>query len=604
MAGGVQMSQADQTLEEREKELSNRIQTLERQLERISAHISDGNSTDSDSGPAATSAARSKESAFDEIGDVSEEVLNWVKRASLLPRLSALCFLLVVALIFRTVTDSGLIDKLIGSGLGMSYAAILMVASWYQYRKQSPLAPVFAACGTTLMATIVVETHAHFQSLPLVPAYLTLMASGIIMAFISRQFNVLLPIAVGTLCMCIAGSAIDYPLPFFPYLSMLLFTANVLGYFANRITRCSWLRWTVLVVTMTMLQLWALRLGLLLKRGEIPTHELAITWFLPILSMFAVTYIVLALFGIVRDSAEKISWFDLALPTLNAIWAFACALYVVRSWDGSTRLLGTIGVLIALSLLAATFWIARRAYNGSPGASSFTFASGALLALALPSAIGAFALSLPAISLVGIFMAVMSRVWGSGTIRVTTYLFHFYCCGAMVFALRGDSPAALDAVNILPSGLLACIILYQYQWCRWWSPPTGSSFFGRFDPHDRSAVILLLGGLICGFFMMRITFFQAITMVPAEMQRDAFRCSQSVLVNCSAIALILFAYLKQNREIRNVAILVMVIGGIKVFLYDLMGTHGLPLVFSVFSFGMAAAVVSIALGKWQKQPAA
>jgi hypothetical protein len=51
-----------------------------------------------------------------------------------------------------------------------------------------------------------------------------------------------------------------------------------------------------------------------------------------------------------------------------------------------------------------------------------------------------------------------------------------------------------------------------------------------------------------------------------------------------------------------VAILVTLIGAIKVFLYDLIGIHGLPLVFSVFSFGMAAAVESLALGKWQKQP--
>jgi len=52
-----------------------------------------------------------------------------------------------------------------------------------------------------------------------------------------------------------------------------------------------------------------------------------------------------------------------------------------------------------------------------------------------------------------------------------------------------------------------------------------------------------------------------------------------------------------------VAILVTVVGATKVFLYDLLGTHGLPLVFSVFSFGMAAAVESLALGKWQKEPA-
>ena len=87
------------------------------------------------------------------------------------------------------------------------------------------------------------------------------------------------------------------------------------------------------------------------------------------------------------------------------------------------------------------------------------------------------------------------------------------------------------------------------------------------------------------------------------MQRDAFRCGQSVLINTAAIALILFAYLRRNKELRNTAILVTVVGAIKVFLYDLLGAHGLPLVFSIFSFGTAAAIESIALGKWQKEPA-
>jgi hypothetical protein len=87
------------------------------------------------------------------------------------------------------------------------------------------------------------------------------------------------------------------------------------------------------------------------------------------------------------------------------------------------------------------------------------------------------------------------------------------------------------------------------------------------------------------------------------MQRDAFRCGQSVLINAAAIILIAWAYLRQDKEIRNVAILVTVVGAIKVFLYDLLGTHGLPLVFSVFSFGVAAAVESLALSRWQKKSA-
>ena len=98
---------------------------------------------------------------------------------------------------------------------------------------------------------------------------------------------------------------------------------------------------------------------------------------------------------------------------------------------------------------------------GAPGAASYTLACGVLLALALPAATGKWVLSLPILSLVAIFMAVMSRVWSCGSVRITTYLFHIYSCAAMVIAFKGGGPAAMDAVNILPAGLLACIILYQ-----------------------------------------------------------------------------------------------------------------------------------------------
>lgn len=599
-----QMSQEEQNIEEREKELATRIQMLERQLERLSARMDDDDATP---GPAASSPAAAKIKAktyqSEEAADISEEVLTWANRTSLLPRLATLCFLLVTALILRTITDSGVINKLIGSGIGMSYAAILMIVGWHKYSKESPLAPIFAACGAILMSTIVVETHTHFNALPLVPAYLTLIATGVGMAFISRRFNAFTPISVGILGMCLAGAAIDFPSPFFPYLSLVLLTANLLGYFAARLKRCSWLRWLVLIVTMIMLGLvWGGKIVTALSKGEAAVPALGISWFLPVIGVFAVTYLALALLGIIRSGSEKISRFDLALPALNAIWAFSAAIYVLGAQGGSTRLLGVIGVVAAISNIAVSFWLARRGIEGAPGAGSFIFASGVFLALALPAATGMFTLSLPVISIVAIFMAVMSRVWGSGMVRATTYVFHTYCTLALAFALRGDGAAATDLVNVLPAGLLALIIIYQYQWCRWWPPAPDSSFFDRFDSKDRSAVLLLVAGLISGFFAIRITLFHGIQMLPAAMQRDAFRCSQSVLINCAAIGLILFAFLKQNKEIRNVAIFVTVIGAIKVFLYDLIGTHGVPLVFSVFSFGMAAAVESVALGKWQKQP--
>lgn len=597
------MSPDDQTLEKREKELATRIQTLERQLERLSARMGEEDTGGTAPTPTTGSVApQKKEYQSKDDTDISEEVLSWASRTSLLPRLATLCFLLVTALILRTITDSGVINKLIGSGVGMGYAAILMAAGWYFYSRQSPLAPIFAACGAILMSTIVVETHTHFNSLQLVPAYLTLMATGIGMALISRQFNAFTPISVGILGMCFAGAAIDYPRPFFPYLSLVLYTANLLGYCAARLKRCSWLRWSAFIVTMVMLQLWGIQIIAALRKGEGTPPELALAWFLPVMAVFAATYPILALYGIIRRGTEKVSRFDLAIPTLSITWTFSSALYVVSGQGGSTRLLGATGVVAAISHLAVSFWLARRGIAGTPGAGAFTLACGALLALALPAATGMFTLTLPIISLVAIFMAVISRAWDSGTVRATTYVFHLYCGIALVFSLKGDGQAAMDIVNILPAGLLACIILYQYQWCRRYPPDPENSFFARFDRNDRSAVLLLLAGLISGFYMIRIGIFQTLQMMPGAEQRETFRCGQSVLINGAAIALILFAYWRRDKELRNVAILVTVVGAIKVFLYDLLGTHGLPLVCSVFSFGMAAAVESVALGKWQKTP--
>ena len=388
--------------------------------------------------PGPLAAAQEKEYPVGELTEVSEEVLNWAGRTSLLPRLATLCFLLVMALVLRTITDSGLINKLIGSGIGMGYAAILMGFGWYKYAGQSPLAPVFAACGAILMSTIVVETHTHFQSLPLVPAYLTLMATGIGMALISRRFNAFTPISVGILGMCLAGAAIDYPHPFFPYLSLLLLTANVLGYFAAQLKRCSWLRWLVLLVTMVMLQLWGVQIVSALRKGEAMPSELAVAWFLPVMALFATTYLVLALLGIIRSGTETISRFDLSLPALNALWAFSISLYVMSAQGGSEQ--------------THSGWH-RSADRRRPscrqllvgptrqaGCSRRRFLHLCRRDTAGPGAAGGnrrFVLSLPIISLVAIFMAVMSRVWNSGTVRATTYLFNIYSCMALVFVLQG-----------------------------------------------------------------------------------------------------------------------------------------------------------------------
>ena len=47
--------------------------------------------------------------------------------SALLPRISTICFLMVVALILRTITDNHIINTQAGSILGMTYAGVLIL---------------------------------------------------------------------------------------------------------------------------------------------------------------------------------------------------------------------------------------------------------------------------------------------------------------------------------------------------------------------------------------------------------------------------------------------------------------------------------------------
>ncbi len=596
------MTQSESTAEEREQELAARLKAMEKQMERLTARLGEDAAADTPAPSTAPAGPAVYRDYPPDIGDLSDEVLNWAGRNALLPRLATICFLLVVALVLRTITESGLVNKLIGSGIGMGYAAILIATGWYNYQRNSKLAPVFAACGAILMSIIVVETHSHFKSLPLIPAYLTLVATGIAMALISRQFDAFTPISVGTLAMCLAGAAIDYPNPFFPYLSLVLFAANLLGYIAAQMKRCGWLRWSVLFVSIFMLQLWGVRLGNTLHHGNTPAPDMTYSWFLPVLAAFALTYYLSALCGILYRKSARIARFDMALPTVTSLWAFSFAYYVVSAGADGTRLLGIVGTLVALGLLAISFWLAGRREDGAPGTGTFTVAGMSLLALALPSAIGNLIFSLPVISIAATFMAVASRSWNSGSVRLATYLFQICSSVALAIALRGSDPDSVGAViTILPAALMAFSTLYHYQWCHKWPPSSGSRFFGRFDTQDDSSVFVLIAGLSNLFFMVRSVIYQLLLMTSGTVSPDAFRCSQSVIINVAALSLMALAYLRSDKMLRNVALLITVIGGIKIFAYDLLGAHGLPLVFSVFSFGMAAAVESVALGRWSKK---
>lgn len=527
---------------------------------------------------------------------LSDEAIRWAGRASLFPRLATLCFLLVIALVLRTVTDNGLVNPLLGMGLGMGYAAALMVAGWYQYRRGSSLAPVFVACGAILMSSIVVETHARFRSLPLVPAYWTLMATGAFTAFVSRQSAAFLPVSVGTLGMCLAGAAIDYPNPFFPYLFMILLTANVLGFYAGTLKRCAWLRWTVLLVTLAMFLLWGMRLAAVAARKIAAAPTLAPAWFLPVLAAASVAFLAIALLGIFRVRDQEPSVFDVCLPSINAAGGYLAARVVVSGPDGTALALGLVAILFALIHFGVAAGLAARDAEGAPGANAFVVAGSVLLALALPAVLGNVWAAAPVLGAAAAGLAVLSGRWGSGAIRATSYLLQAYAGAslALFFLAHAGAPPLAGAVATVT---LAAAAVLHYRWCRRHGPPARSHLFGTYDPQDRSGAVTLLVALTASFFFLRGIAWGLLSGGPGD--SDAFRCAQSVIVNVAALGLGLYAFRVRSREIRNVAMLVIAVGAVR-SAADLLGARGVPLVLSVLSFGLAAAAQSVILSRWQR----
>ncbi|MBI4632839.1 MAG: DUF2339 domain-containing protein [Deltaproteobacteria bacterium] len=585
------MIEQPSSLEALVEQLAAQVEALTAKVDKLSARVD---------GCGVGSAMDGTPPRGDELPNASEELLSWVGKSSFLQRLSTLCFLLVVALILRTVTDNGMINLQLGAIIGMGYAVTLMFMGWRRYRRSNPLAPIFTVCGTVLMFTIVVEAHTHFEALPSVPAYILLMLTGFGAAVISYVHRVPAPVAVGNLGMCLAGAAIDYPSPFFPHLGIVLLTANLLGYFAARAYRYSWLRWILLLVTLFMIHLWGIKLGMTLLGGDKPAGTLAPAWFIPLLTIFTITYLVTGFYGIVRSLPGRIHKFELALPAINVAWAFVLARYVVTALGGSNILLGLIGVIVGAGHLTASTRLARLDPKGARGTNAFVFAGVVLLALALPAAMDGILLSLPLLAAVALWIVRMSEKWRSGSVRLTAYLLQIYASVALAVALLGQETPSSFLTSTVSAGGLACLGLLQYKWCRSHKPPEESSFFSRIDGEDYSAVLVLLAALMSAFFMLRVIDYQvlAMSLAPADLN-NAFRCSQSAIINISAAVLMFFALAHRNREVRNVAVLVTVIGAIKVFLYDLIGAHGMPLVISVLSFGLATAVESVILGRWQ-----
>ena len=366
--------------------------------------------------------------------------------------------------------------------------------------------------------------------------------------------------------------------------------------------RASWLRWLLLILTLFMILIWDLKLNIYLSKLAPENLEFSVQGLMPSIGFLGLVFAGIALLGVLGKVQDRISKFDVVLPVINVCWIFLAAKYAINQGLTTATTFGWVALVAALAHLAVAWWLGHRVAGGNLGTTSFALAGGLLLAFSAPMAFGHAVIASALVALLAIGMAWFSMRTSNIGLRLSSYLLQFYACSALVYLLWSTDGTRPSVVGALSSGLLASIAFVHYFWSRRNPPAAGETLLHKLNKNDRGAGMLLIAALFGGFFTMRVGLYQTLDFLHAA-TRSNFDGAQSVLINVTAIVVLWLSLLRHNRELRNVAVILIIIGAGKVFLMDMVSLKGMPLMVSVFTFGLVAAFASFVLGRWNKSPA-
>ncbi len=525
-----------------------------------------------------------------------DESWTHLGQAVLLPRVAAVSFMLVAALILRTVTDNGMIGLMAGSMVGMAYAVALIAGGAFLYARQSLLAPVFPACGTLLLYAIIYETQSHFSSLSGQTVTLLLLIAEIAIVLVGLWCRARVLLFLAVFASTLVGIAIGFPNPMFALLGGVILVNNVAAHLAAKRRISGSLCWYALFMSIIFWMLWAYKLNFALRSAPTEVGAMGLRYFLPLLFVHWAFYTYTTLWQTLR-SGRPLGAFHHVLPAVVAGGTFFAASAVLGPWSGRQGVIGLVTILISGLYLGVVTWLAKRGEDDIPGGKEFVTAATILLIQGLAISVPPL-WALPVWTVAAAILTLRADRWRSGGIRVIAYLFQLF---VLLFALRHGSLSVSATgwpAGGVVAGLMAACNLWLYRWCRQHPPDYDSAFFTIFDKGDYSAVLLLGLGLFQAFAAASFAAYAILHAGTVESGK-AFACIQSVIINGGIVFLLLLGLKKRSRELVTVAGLVVVLAAIKVFLFDLLRANGLPLVLSVFSFGVVAATSSVVLRQWQ-----
>ena len=558
-------------------DLEARLEALTQEVRQLServARLEAGTRASTAPGPAGPSRA--------ETGAPAAKI-SWGGASTVLSRTALVCFVLVVALVLRTLTDAGVLGPGPGAAVGLGYAGMLLGWGWIAYPRRPPVASLVAVCGALLLCAVVLEAAARLGVLSPGAAYAVLGVCGGALALLGRR-GLTPAVCTGVPALLLCAFVLAHRQPALAGPGAAVFASFLAAESVGLRPRCAWLPWLAVAATAGVWWGWAAgRAG---ATGAGP-------WVLPLLGATAALHLGAAFRRARRAPEPRGRLLDGVLPVLTVAWGFpaAAACAPGSPWLGAGGT-GASGLLLFLA-----HRLAARGLPAAAGTGAFSLASACLLAASLTAGWGLAAGALPPLAAFAWGLAVLAGRWKSPGTRAASYVLQGGVAlgAAAAVLLAGAGPAPLPEAGAAAGAAL--VAGAHYRWCRNRPPPPGAGFFARFDPTDDTAVVLLLSGLLLAFLALRSAVYPGI----AAWARDvpgAFQAAQSVILHASAAALALAAVRRGNRELRAVALLVIAAAALKTLAHDLLTLGGLPLLASVSLLGASAAAIAVMLRRW------
>ncbi|MCC6672248.1 MAG: DUF2339 domain-containing protein [Planctomycetes bacterium] len=527
----------------------------------------------------------------------SESAWGWLTRSRVLTRVAAVSFALVVALVLRTLADAGALGTTPGVALGLAYAAGLMAWGTRRRAPASTLGSVLATCGVVLLCTVVLEGQARFGVVPTPLGNAILALTLVLLAVTGVWRRAALVMEIATLAVAVTTVALGFPTPHFASAAATLLLAAAVASLLLGTARRPWVHWVVLLPALFFWLTWTFKLAIPLRRGLVVPAEVQQAWFLPSLAATLLGHLALAARRAAAAPAAP-GPFAMAMPAFTVVWAQAAAAAVVLPWLGHTRALGGVVLAVAVVCLAVAVVLRHRS-GAAAGFTAFALAATCALAPALAWVLAEPKSLAAAWSLTALGLALVAQRHGSGSLRLVSYLLQAAACAAAVVVGEFAAPAPSPVLDPALAVFLAASAWLHYSWCRR-HPPPATSWYGRVAGADRLAVLLVWIAAASAFCALRLVAWPTLSGLPIDVD-NAFHGAQSVGLHLIAIALMGLGLFRRSRELLVSGVILAVLGGLKVFGSDMLVARGVPLVLSVFSFGVAVGVASLVLGRWQKR---